>query len=262
MLHGLRPAVIGLLVWAALAEPQRPSESEAAAALDQARKVSLYYARSLPDFLCTEVIQRFSHPTRLSAWTLSDTLTLKLSYSDRKEEHKLVLIDGKPTDRSYDSLEGAVGVGEFGATLDSIFDPASEAHFRWERWKDVRQRQAAVYSYVVDLSHSRYTLTFGPRGNRRSAPVGYHGVVEIDRETGAVLHLSYDADHIPAGFGMNNADTTVDYDFADVGGTDYLLPARSETFLRTPQLWVRNDAEFREYRKFSSDSTVTFGLGK
>jgi len=54
----------------------------------------------------------------------------------------------------------------------------------------------------------------------------------------------------------------VDYDFADVGGTDYLLPARSETFLRTPQLWVRNDAEFREYRKFSSDSTVTFGLGK
>lgn len=51
----------------------------------------------------------------------------------------------------------------------------------------------------------------------------------------------------------------MDYDFAEVGGKDYLLPARSETEVRGPQHWARNKMEFREYRKFSADSTVDFG---
>jgi hypothetical protein len=32
--------------------------------------------------------------------------------------------------------------------------------------------------------------------------------------------------------------------------------------MRGPAMSVRNQMEFREYRKFSSESTVTFGDGK
>jgi hypothetical protein len=35
-----------------------------------------------------------------------------------------MLVDGKPTERTFETLEGTVGSGEFGATLNAIFDPA------------------------------------------------------------------------------------------------------------------------------------------
>jgi len=56
--------------------------------------------------------------------------------------------------------------------------------------------------------------------------------------------------------------TTVEYDFADVAGRSYILPVHSETEIFSPGLAVRNHMDFREYRKFSADSTVEFGVGK
>jgi len=39
-----------------------------------------------------------------------------------------------------------------------------------------------------------------------------------------------------------------------------LLPARSETVIRRPLMWMRNQMEFRDYGKFSTESTVTFDV--
>jgi len=260
MVRALKPALIGWLAWVALAGPQRLSYLDAVAAIEKSRAAALDYGKSLPDFMCTEVISRFADRRRHGEWSATDTLTIQLSYFDQRENHKLTLIDGKPTNLPYESLGGAVGVGEFGATLHNIFDPSSEAQFHWDSWKNIRKHRAAVYSYVVEPSHSRFTLTTrNGQGNWRNGIVGFHGVVAIDGDTGAVLHFSYDADHIPKSIGIEASSSSVDYDYADVGGRDYLLPATADTVLRSPQAWARNHAEFREYRKFSSESTVTFG---
>jgi hypothetical protein len=58
---------------------------------------------------------------------------------------------------------------------------------------------------------------------------------------------------------LDDAVTTVDYDFADIGGQNYLLPARGVSEVRSLRLETRNRVEFREYRKFSAHSTLTFG---
>jgi len=92
--------------------------------------------------------------------------------------------------------------------------------------------------------------------------VGFHGVVEVDRATGEVLHYTYIADRPPRDFPIRSSETSVDYELADIGGVEYLLPAASETQMRSVDGWALNRAEFREYRKFSADSTVTFGTGK
>jgi hypothetical protein len=70
------------------------------------------------------------------------------------------------------------------------------------------------------------------------------------------------ADQIPEEVKMDRVSTTVDYELADVGGRKYLLPAHSQTEIRSPQLCVRNDTDFRQYGKFSSDSIILFGDGK
>lgn len=275
MIGPLGPALIGLLVWTSFAWGQRPSDADAAALIERSRQKALDYARSLPDFVCTEVIRRFSqnapdHPRNgvrgpwvplPFRWVPTDKLTVKLSYSQLKEEHKLISINDRPTDLKYEGLTGGTGAGEFGGTLQNIFQTAAQTAFRWESWKTVRRHRRAVYAYQVDVTHSHYMVVTGAPGATRQAIVGFHGNLEIDRETGEVLHFTYLAE-IPKELNLDQADTTVDYDLADVGGRDYLLPVHSQTEMRSPRLSVRNDVDFREYRKFSADSVIDYTVAK
>lgn len=251
-----------MLVWVALCAAQSPSADQSAANIGKSRQIVLDYVRSLPDFVCTEIIQRYSDPDARGNWYLGDTLTVKLTYFQEKEDHKLVLVDGKPTDRPYDSLDGAIGVGQFGGMLQNIFVPASQAEFRFAGWKDLQGRAVAEYSYGVDPDHSHYTLRYGLPGDIHSAIVGYHGVVDIDRQTGAVLHFTNQADRIPPELGLDSTTSSIYFDLVDIGGQSYLLPSGAQTEMRTPKLWARNDISFREYGKFSSDSSISFGAGK
>ena len=253
--------MFGLLLCAPLAWCQRPSDAGSAALIERSRQKALDYSLSLPDFVCSEVVRRYAAPAdglKFGAWVHTDTLTIKLSYSQKTEGHKLELIDGKPTDRKFEELGGATSSGEFGGILRTIFDPASQAAFDWESWKTLRKHRTAVYQYAVDVANSPYSL----RHANRKAIVGIHGVVEVDGETGEVLQLTYIAYEIPKQLDVEYSTTTVEYDFASAGGRNYLLPARSETELHSSGMWARNKTEFREYRKFSADSVIDFSTGK
>ena len=248
--------VLGLVLCGVVAWGQKPSDADTAALIERSRQRALDYTQQLPDFMCTEVVHRSMSSD--GGQQLSDILTIKLSYSKRGEEHKLELINGKPTDRKYQDLEGATSTGQFGGILRVIFNPASQAAFEWQTWKTVRKKRLAVLEYAVSAATSPYHL----RHQERQAIVGLHGVLEIDGETGEVLHLTYVAYDIPQQLGVQSAVSSVDYGFADVGGREYLLPVHSEMELRTPGASARNKTEFREYRKFSAESVVDFGVGK
>ena len=279
MMRAFGAALAVMLAWMSLGWGQRPSDGDAAALIEKSRQRALAYAKSLPDFVCSEVIHRYQHvPSanrRMSrdmssitpiaapiAWTPTDKLSLKLSYFEQREEHKLVLLNDKPTDLKYESLAGGTGSGEFGGTLRNIFDPHSQAVFHWQAWKNVRRHRAAVYTYNVDAEHSLFEVESGVSGGIQKAVVAFHGDLEIDGDTGEVLHFTYQADQIPKELRLNLVSTSVDYDLADVGGRDYLLPIHARMEIFSPNLSVRNDIDFREYRKFSADSSIEFGLGK
>jgi hypothetical protein len=267
---------VGVSLCIALAWGQRPSDAEATALIEKSREKALAYTRSLPDFVCSEVVRRYrdSKPQAVRGrmgsmsipagirWTPTDKLTVKLSYFQQREEHKLVLVNDKPTDQKYESLAGGIETGEFGGTLQGIFDPATATSFRWMSWKRVRRQRNAIFAYQVDRAHSRYMVASGVPGDIHHAVVGFHGEMEVDRETGEVLHFTYAADDIPREVNLDHVSTSVDYDFAEVGGRSYLLPAHSETEIHSPGMSVKNDMEFREYRKFSADSSIEFGVGK
>jgi hypothetical protein len=257
---GVRPGLLGLLACAAAAWAQAPTPEQTGAAIEVSRKVALAYASSLPDFICTQLVHRET-AGRVS-WRTLDTLTIQLSYSDRREDHKLLLVDGKPSEESYADLAGAVSVGEFALLQRQIFDPASQAVFTWQKWTRVGKRQAAIYLYRVDVSHSQYSLVFRASAERAQAIAGLHGEVEVDRQTGDVLSLTSIADAIPKNFPINSSTTTVTYNLAGVGGKRYLLPASSKMEMRARDVWVRNRAQYRNYRKFSADSILHFGDAK
>jgi hypothetical protein len=175
--------LLGLAGWGA--DP-RPSQEEQERFLAESREAALTYTQSLPDFICTQKIQRFSK-TNWTNWQRLDNLTVRLTTSFLGEEYKLVEVDGAPTDRSYESVGGTISRGEFGSLLRNVFDPLSAAEFHFERWTSVNGQRAAVYSYRVALGNARYQLQFFDvsLGLIISAQAGHSGEVVIDGGTRA-----------------------------------------------------------------------------
>jgi hypothetical protein len=166
----------------------------------------------------------------VSNWLLLDKLTVNLSYFQQQEAHELKLLNGNPAHQTFESLDmGVTSTGEFGGILRSIFDPDSHTSFRWKSWKSVRRRPVGVYVYQVEEIHSSYYVQGGTPGNIHQAIVGFHGTLEIDGDTGEVVHLDHAADHIPPELQWSSAVTEVDYDFIEVVGNRYLLPVHSQT---------------------------------
>jgi len=257
--------LVGLLACAAPAWAQAPTPEQVGAAIELSRKAALAYASSLPDFICTQLVHRYidlAHLTQSVSWRALDTLTIRLSYFNQREDHTLVLVNGKPSEKTYTDLGGTISAGEFALMQQQIFDPASQAVFTWKKWAKAGKRPAAIYLYQVDVSHSRFMLDFLTPAGFTQTIVGYHGTLEVDRESGNVMRLTYMADAIPKTCPISLSTTAVTYDFADVGGQQYLLPASSETEMQSRELWTRNHAEYRDYRKFSADSTIRFGDAK
>jgi len=250
------------LAWcAAQAWGQRPADADSAALVERSRQKALDYAHSLPDFVCAEIIQRYAASAwrvKLGPWVYTDTLTVKLSYSQRTERHTLELIDGKPTERKFEDLGGETSSGEFGGILRTVFDPTSQATFAWDSAKRARNRRLDVYRYEVRAARSPYYV----RHQNASGIVGLHGTDEIDSETGEVWRLVAIAYDIPQQVDVQFFSSTVEYALAGIAGRNYLLPGRSETEIHSTETWARNKMEFRNYRKFSADSTVDFGAGK
>ena len=70
--------------------------------------------------------------------------------------------------------------------------------------------------------------------------------------------LTFEAQDIPSSFPLREASTVLDYDFVKIGDRTYLLPLRAEVRMRSEHYLTRNDVEFRQYRKYSADSSITF----
>lgn len=249
---------MGLMVLLARAAVLPPTDTETTETVERTRTAALAYTKRMPDFVCTQTIRRSYHLTLPKNWIDADVLTVKLRYAGQTEDRQLLQRNGQPV-APGEPFGGLDNIGEFGGMLESVFDPSSRTEFHWESWQSIHERPVAVFSYRVEKGHSSYMLSFDPGGYMHRQVVGYHGTVEIDRETDGVLRLKYEADTIPKDFPMQFASTAVDYGFVEVAGRQYLLPVRSEIETNADGFRSRNISEYRDYRKFSADSTITFG---
>jgi hypothetical protein len=251
-------AILTILAGGASAMAQE-LEPEQASLLEQAREAAMRYSDSLPDFICTEVVRRSLDPQGNGRWRRVDTLTVKLSYFEHKEDYKLMLIDGKPTVIEYQYLGGTLSTGEFGTSLYALFDRRSQSEFRWKGWTTLRKRRAARFSFHIARENSVYRIQHGPilKEGPTAIIVPYHGEVFVDEETHLPLRYTQQAE-IPPGYPIEATGFTVDYELAAVGGRQYLLPSQAHVKTRIGRLDADNTVEFLEYRKFQTETNITF----
>jgi hypothetical protein len=253
-------AILALFALTAAGAPANAQqlEPEQAALLEQAREAALRYSDSLPDFICTEVVRRAQDPQGNGRWRSLDTLTVKLSYFGHKEDYKLMQINAKPTMLDFLHVGGSLSTGEFGTRLFSLFDTRSHGEFHWKGWTTLRKRRVARFAYRVERAHSIFLIQYGDiPGGPNSIIVPYHGEVYVDEDTHLVLRMTQQAE-IPLGFPINANESTIDYEFAAVGASQYLLPTHAYIKTRSGRFLSENNVEFREYRKFQTETNISF----
>jgi hypothetical protein len=233
-----------------------PDLAEKRSVVNAAARLALRYVRSLPDFLCTETIQRAENLNR-RGWRPKDVLAIRVGFSGGVEHYRLLTIDGKPSNVPLRSLSGAETEGEFGTLEAELFQP-STAIFDWDHWALLRGRVVHVFRYTVKLEKSQFHLRYdGGSQQPLEQLVGYHGLVYIDRETSEVLRIDQIAEP-PADFPLKESKTVLNYDHRDIGGQQFLLPIQAESYIRSATLNTHNVIEFRDYQKFSAEAKIEF----
>jgi hypothetical protein len=232
---------------------QEPAAAEAAL-IENARRAAASFLSSLPNYIVQEYTTRYVSDSRPVSWKAQDVVSAEVVYENGRERYEKIAINGKPAKNPEQS--GAWSTGEFGTILEDLFSPATAAQFTFVRSATALRRDAALFDFTVERSHSHWTVR-APGQYTRPA---YKGSLWIDRETARVLRLEMQAVEIPKDFPEDTVEAAVDYDFVSLGTQKFLLPVRAAALScqRGSSVCERNVVEFRNYRKFAGESTVTF----
>jgi hypothetical protein len=235
--------------------PPPPDSKEQAAVLKDVTEYALLYAKNLPNFICTQVTRRYADPSGMEFWHLQDTVLTKLSYFEQKEDYKVVMVNNQVTNVGYNELGGATSSGEFGSMLKAVFNPQTQTRFEWDHWATLRGKRMHVFAYRVAQIHSDWAVVY--EKSQRVVPA-YRGMVYVDKDTLAVMRVTLEAEDMPVSFPVQQASTVLDYDFIDISGKEFVLPLKATLRMRSGKVLIKNDTEFRLYKKFGAEATITY----
>ena len=237
-------------------QPPPPSEEEQKRIIAEARANALAYTERLPDFVCLQITRRYVDPSGLEMdWLKYDEVKTRVSYVEGQENYEVVSVNNQITNKGMHDLGGATSTGEFGSLLRELFEPRTDARFTWARHSLLRGKTVYVFNLQVPKRRSRWRLSYEKIDE---IIAGYAGLVYIDKESERVLRMDVQAIEIPPDFPLQDASTRLDYDYIDIGGQSFLLPLKGRVGMRDGRILSRNDVEFRLYRKFSAEATISF----
>jgi len=224
--------------------------------ITKTREAAFAYSETLPNYLVQQMTTRYQSDSPKASWHALDIVSADLTYQDGSESYKNIKVGNKSVNTSMDEIPGTRSTGEFSTLLEQLFESGA-AKFRPGGQDTIHNRSAYVYSFEITRDLSRWRI---------EAPSQLYypaikGSVWIDKETSRVLRIEQSGKGMPALFPFDTVETTVDYDFIRLGTSGpYLLPVESEVLScqRGTSICSRNKIEFRNYRKFGAESSVTF----
>jgi hypothetical protein len=237
--------------------PPPPDSIEQAETLAAMKDYALNYTRSLPNYLCVQTTRRQIDPTVPGYRSYGDLVQEQLTFFDGKESYKVEMIDGKSVaNMDHNQLGGAVSSGEFGTMLAHIFDPETGAEFDWDHWARLRGKRMYVFSFRVPKS-AGYSMYHGE--SKREYISAYRGLVYADHDTKAVMRITMACVGIPTDYPIHSVAITLDYNPTKVGDQEFVLPFHFELNSSEAKAVMKNAADYKLYRKFGADATITFG---
>ena len=237
--------------------PPPPDSIERAAALAAIRDYALNYTKSLPNYVCFQTTRRKISPTVPGYVGYGDVIREELTFFDHKESYKVVMVNNQSVvNIKHDQLGGAISEGEFGTMLAHIFDPATGTEFDWDHWATLRGKRMYVFAFSVPKS-AGYSMLHGE--SKREYISAYKGLIYADHDTHAVMRIRMECVGIPADYPIKSVAITLDYELTKIGEEGFVLPFHFQLDSTDTQAIVKNEADYKLYRKFGAEATITFG---
>jgi hypothetical protein len=226
--------------------------------IEQAREAAFAFSETLPNYIVKQYTTRYATGGGRggrTSWQALDQVTADVIDENGTEQYKNILINGRPPVRDVER-SGSWSKGEFSSLLQDLFSPRTNADFHNKRNATIVNRAAWEYAFTVEQPNSHWHVEV----ETGAYMPGYSGEVWIDKENHRVLRIEMSAERMPSSFPLDQVEWAVDYDYVPIGESRYLLPVHSETLSceRGTNQCSRNVIDFRNYRKFTADSSITF----
>jgi hypothetical protein len=241
-------------------QPDVPRRADASSIIDQAREAAFEFSQTLPNYEVKQFTTRYQTEAargRQTSWRALDTITADVKSQGGKETYGNLTINGKPSSAAPEK-SGAWSTGEFSSLMLDLLSPYTDAEFRNKRTTSIVNRAAVRYDFSVDQTNSHWHVNT----ESQSYNPAYTGAIWIDQQNFRVLRIELSAKNMPSGFPLDTVESAVDYDYVRLGDSQqYLLPTHAESLscARGTADCQRNVTEFRNYRKFGADTSITFG---
>jgi hypothetical protein len=223
----------------------------------KARQVAASYAGLLPNFFCQQMTTRYESDHPKQGWDARDVVTADVAYEEGRESYKNIKVGNKPVNKSMEDIEGTRSTGEFSSLEQDLLSPGTGATFRRSGEETIHSRGTWVYKFEVPRERSHWRI----EATAELYYPAYRGTVWIDKQTSRVLRIEQQGHTMPLLFPFDTIETATDYDYVRLADAEpFLLPVDAEvlTCVRGTSTCSRNRIEFRNYRKFSAESSVTF----
>ena len=228
------------------------------------RQYALSYTQNLPNFICVQVTRQYVDPNASDHYRSIGNILAKVSYNEGREKYNVYSVNGQLVETSMEGVPmrgGAISTGEFGSLMREIFEPHSQAEFGWDHWGTLRGRRMAVFNYFIDSGHSSWSITYSAApGDQQRIITAYKGLVYADENTGEISRIKFVAVDIPRSFPVTEATEILDYDAVTISGQQYICPLVARLFMRADHQSSKNEIEFRDYRKFGTETNITYDV--
>jgi len=225
--------------------------------IEKAREVAAQFSGGLPNFFCQQITTRYESDHPKQGWTALDIVTADVAYENGRETYKNIKVGNKAVNKDMDEIGGTRSSGEFASILEDLMSPYTNAIFKKGGSDTIHGRATWVYTFDIPRERSHWHVE---APSQLYYPAS-RGSLWIDKQTSRVLRIEQEARGIPILFPFDTVETATDYDYVRLSTTDpYLLPVDAEVLscLRGSSNCSRNKIEFRNYRKFGSESSITF----
>lgn len=226
--------------------------------IDQTREAAFSFTETLPNYVVKQYTTRYASRVARggqTSWQMQDNVTADVIEENGTEKYKNILVNGQPPRVDIEKT-GSWSRGEFSSLQVDVLSPATNANFHGKQSTTIVNRAAFVYSFSVAQSNSHWHV----EAEGQSYLPAYSGSIWIDKENYRVLRIELSAKNLPSTFPLDTVESAVDYDYVLIGEGKYLLPVHSEALscARGTSECSRNVIEFRNYKKFTADSNITF----
>jgi hypothetical protein len=226
--------------------------------IDQVREEAFSFTETLPNYVVKQYTTRYAAQVARgsqTSWQALDHVTADVIAEDGTEKYKNILVNGQPPRVDIEKT-GSWTRGEFSSLQLDVLSPNTNAHFHGKKATTIVNRAAFLYDFSVERPNSHWHI----EAEGQSDQPAYTGSIWIDKENYRVLRIELSAQNLPRTFPLDTVESAVDYDYVVIGEGKYLLPVHSEALscAHGASGCTRNVIEFRNYKKFTSDSNITF----